>query len=347
MSLVDKNNMISKSISLDNRVIQKRTSADKICFANADIQLSFTVNTTDRNTAGDLILTFDKTLDYIIGSYQIGNNSKLFKRVNSTNSITKNVNINLDNNGPGNGIVFETFLNNRFHLSKIDDITTLTVSRTGAGIQSMELNILSAFPSLVTYVSNISQTPNFAFLENIPQISNLNFQLGTGVWSNLESLATSNLKSLILKGYNSYTPNIFANLPDSLYYLSITQMTSLTVDLADFFKQNKYRIGIFLNNINRVIYTGGAFFPQLISDTPDSKIDYLICQSSSVIYKLSSDQAAQLLIDFANQVDNVILQTPNNKRIRISGTTEPINFPGYVAARTKITDVLGISLSFS
>lgn len=352
MSLVSQNHTITKSQSLGNRVIQKRTPSDQIYFANTDIQLSFTVNITDRNTAGNLILTFDKTLDYIVGSYQIGDNSKLFKRVNSTNSIAKNVNINQDNNGAGNGSNFETFSSNRFHLSKIDDITSLTVSQTGTGIQSIGLSILSVFPSLVTYVSNISQTPNFAFLANIPQILNLNFQLGTGAWSNLGVLASSNLKSLILIGYNTYTPDIFTNLPDSLYYLSITQMTSLTVDLANFFKPNKYRIGISLSIINKVMYTGGASFPKMITDSPDSKIDYLVYQTSSVVYKLSSDHAAQFLIDFANQVDSVVLQIPANKKIRMSGTTEPTSYPGYAAAKSKITGSvasggLGINLSFS
>lgn len=351
MSVVYKENTVSKIQIGGNRVLQRRRT-DAVLFNDADIKISVTVNKSDRTTVGSLIVTFNKSLD-IIANYGIGANSKIFKKVTGT-SITKSFNINEDNNGAGNGSNLEEFSDNFFYLSAFD-VTSITIGRTSDGIQTTTLQLLTLLPNLLTYVNSIPQSPDFTFLNSVPSVINLDFMAGTqNTWNNgYASLKNSNLKALVVRGYNGANTPLINNLPNSLYYFRCVQLEGLQVDLKDFFTGNRVgfvSIGASIGGpVNRISYSGGAVFPSVLTESVQS-VDYILYQSSNVPNKITGDEFAQWLIDFANQVTAINLAT---KRITVQGTSpntsytdnsKPL-FKTYTAARNHVVNTLGIILT--
>ncbi|PZU91639.1 MAG: hypothetical protein DI529_00285 [Chryseobacterium sp.] len=354
MSLISQNVTATKSHSLGSKVFQKRNYNNALIRSYNTIGVNCTVNATDRSAVGSLVVTFNKPLSSIIGNYGIGANANSFKILNNVNSISKSFATNVDNNGAGNGSNYETFSNNIL-LSETAGITSITISQSGTGFQSASISLGEEFSDLVTYSITIPQAPNFSFLANIPLIKVLNFGISTGTFSNLQILSSSNLKALIMAGYNTTQPALLGNLPSSLYYLKIDQMTGYQIDLKNYFTGNRIGLNVGQVGVGGLSYSGGASFPKIIADSPDYKIDYILFQNN-VYSKLTSNEAAQFLLDFANQVEQVTLQIPASRKIRLIGTTEPLDsvttldpthtITTYGAAKTKIQS-LGISLTFS
>lgn len=345
--------------SQGSRVLQTK-KGNNVCFSDEDIVFNLWINTNvnNRPNTGDLTINFNTTLDYIIGIFNIGDNINLFKKVDNTSSISKSTKTNDDNNGPGNGINIENFNSNRIFLPKhqLDNIIKLSVSQgTVEGIQGIAILKISNLLNLKYLEINISQTPNFSFLENLPNISSLNFKTTPGNLTNQTYLFNSNIRYFIFSGYNTYSTKttLIDYLPTELYYFKITQSTSMVLDLKDYY--TGYRIGLNISSfqsVNTVSYTGGAVFPSVISPKEQS-IDYIL-NTMNIPNKLSGDAFAQFLIDFANQVTSCTLPS-SSKKIRCYGvtpntsytdTSQPI-YQTYTDALAYVTGTLGITVSFT
>ncbi|WP_027383049.1 hypothetical protein [Epilithonimonas caeni] len=353
MGKYDKGNTVIRSLSMDNRVLQSRTAQNTIVFNSPDISIGVNINSTDRSNVGSLTVAFNKDIHAKV-NWNIGDNATIFKPY-FTNTIVKSFAINIDNNGAGDGSISQSF-NNYFFIEDVSGVTSMAIS-TGAGIQSIHFQLFTNMPELSTFVNNVPTVPNFAFLDNMRNIKSLDMKISVSAFSNLYSLRDSNLRSLFLKGYNSTQPDLLANLPNSLYYLEITQMTDFIVNLPDYFTGTRIAINFSsTQSIKSITYVGNSIFPSVIADTLDYRIPstgYLYNQMNG---RLTGTNLSKFLIDFANQVTAVNLGNPLAKKMKFTGSTydsEYVDPDSTKAIRTavdainKMTGTLGISLSFS
>ena len=322
-------------------------------YSNHDILFRVALNQSDRENTGDVIVTFDKQIPLIVANWHYGNNTYKFSEYRNTKSFSKVTKINSDDNGPGNGALYQAF-NGYVYLSDISSVESLMVSSNGTGIQSVSVNIPVKLPNLKTYNCTIAQNPDWSFLEAMEGVVNLQFQTSTVGWSNISSLTNSNLVSFIYSGYNTSTIDIMSIIPASLVYLRITQMSSQIIDIGRYF--NGTRLGLSLSSnqsVRQVTYSGGAMFPSVMNDHSDYKIDYIfqILNLTSGL-KMTPDEISRFLVDFANQVTACNL---TNKRMRFQAHTtntsytdnsQPL-FKTYATALAHITNTLGITVQFT
>lgn len=347
MAKNDKGNTVVRSQSIGNRVLQSRTDQSTIAFNNPDISIGLNINSNDRPNVGDFTITFNKDINAKV-NWNIGTNANIFRSYSSS-SIVKPFATNIDNNGAGNGSNAQSF-NNYLFIDDVAGITSISLS-TGAGTQSIHFQVFSNMPEVTSFVSNMAIVPNFAFLDYMQSIKNLNMIVSISPFSNLTSLKNSNLTSLILNGYNTTQPDLLDNLPASLYYLEIGQMTSYTLDLKNYFTGTRIAIGF--KSVGTVSYSGGAHFPQVIADTPQYRISHIYSQTNA---KLNGTDLSRFLVDFANRVEAVNLGNSTARKMKFTGanydsayvdsdTTKTIRT--VQDAITKIREGLGITISFS
>lgn len=350
--------------SNSERVLQTR-QVDTVVFNNPDIIIDYEINTpiSNRDKTGDLIITFNKSLDWIVGNYSIGENYKIFKKVTSVNSISKVTKTLADNNGGGNGSNVEVFLNNYIYLSTTTGITSIQISNgAGGGINKFTLKLKTNFPDLTDYISMIPQASDFGFLDALPLIKVLYFRMTAGAGStfiNLLSLKNSNIEVLSLVSYNGENPsNLLNSLPHNLYYLTTTQMPVYTPEISEFFNGNPNRVGLVFEGVQGILkvkYDGNCVFPSVLNDSIYFKSLFIFSiqrpNLPEYIYKITPDQVSKFIVEFANQVTAVNV---TNKKIAFMNHTantsytdlsQPI-YTTYASALTYITVTLGVTVTF-
>lgn len=355
MPVYHNNSIISKLSNKNERILQKRDYLDRIIFSDTDIVLGVGVNQANRDTVGNVVLTFNKAVN-ARATWQIGNNSKTIRTYNSA-TITKQLATNIDNNGAGNGANAEAFTNFIYIIDK-SGITSLSITSTGTGVVTSSLSILSELPELTSITFGIASNPAFSILANIPLVRYLDMMINVANFSGLAILSNSNLVALALRGYNTTQPALLANLPASLYSLEITQMTEFVIDLKDYFTGNRISLNLStVQSVKTINYTGGALFPSIIADTSLFRISYIIQILGG---RLTGSSLSRFIVDFANQVTQVNLGNTVAKRMRFQGSTadtaytdntQPI-YQTYTSAlnfitRSVATGGLAISVQFS
>ena len=356
MSLVNNGNTVNYILSNSERVLQKRNALNSVIFNDYDILFVTGWNSSTPSKIGTITITFNTNLN-IISNWQVGSNLNLFKKTNN-NSISKNFNAGEDNNDNYTGN-FGSF-NNCLYFDEAQraSVTAITITQSSNGFQGTSVSIRKNFPNLVSYNNDIGQSPNFSFLNNIGNIVVLNLKISISSFSNLPVLASSNIKALILRGYNTTQPDLLKNLPLSLYYLEITQMTSFVVDLAQYFTGTRIAINFSTaQSVAGVTYSGGASFPSAIADTPEYRITSLYNQTN---IRLTGNNLSRFIVDFANQVKTVNLGNSVAKKMKFTGASpdtsyEDLNqplFTTYLTALDFITKStalggLGVAISFT
>lgn len=350
----------NKIYSNEKRVLQKRNSAQQVIFNDADIIFDFWINTpvANRPNTGDLTFNFNVNLDFIVVNFRIGNNTNLLKKVESSSTISKSTKINDDNNGAGNGSNYEMFTNNTLFLpeSQRNLIEKLTISQGSvAGIQGYTLRVLSYFPNLIYLDTRINQTPDFKFLENLPSIKSLDFSTSHVGIANVTLLKNSNVEFMIFRNYysSSNAIDMIKNLPPNLYYFQVVQCPVVDLDLKDFFIGKRFGFSASgAQALRTTTYSGGGIFPQNI-EPKHTAIDYIL-YIAAITNKLSGDDFARFIVDFANQVQSVTIPI-SQRRIRCIGVapntsytdnTQPL-YKTYTAALNYITTTLGITVTFT
>lgn len=350
---------INKIYSQGKRVIQKRTPSQLMTFHDYDISIGWTINKADRTTVGNVTVTFDVNLD-IFSNWQYGVNSNLFKENLNSMSVTKNLNINEDNNGEGNGGTYELISSFFYLKGSLDLVNKMTISQSSNGIQSATLRIFTLFANLKELVNNIPQTFDWIFLDSLPSIEYLTFSNNANsTQSNLLSLKNSNIKALQINGYNGFSQNsLIKNLPTNLYYLRITGLVTTDVELSEYFTGNRVGFVNSLSNstntfqfLRKITYVGGAIFPSVLTEGK-IKVDYIFRQSNfaAASNKLTETECARFIVDLANQVTAVNL---TQKRINFGGivpdsayvdNSKPL-YKTYADAENYVKNTLGITIS--
>lgn len=348
----------NKIYSGGKRVLQKRNSAQQVVFNDADIVLGIGINKADRTTVGSVTVTFDQNID-IFSNWQYGANTNLFKENLASMSVTKNLNINEDNNGAGNGSNAENVQSFFYLKGNLDLVNKITISQSSNGIQSTGLLIFTPFANLKELINNIPQSMNWLFLDSLPSVEYLTFVNNVTGMSNLLSLKNSNLKALQLSGYNLNNINsLIQNLPTNLYYFRINGFISAEVELSEYFTGN--RVGFVNSTLNggnstqylrKITYAGGAIFPSILTEGK-VKVDYIFRQLNNApdANKLTATECARFIVDLANQVTAVNL---TQKRINFGGivpdsayvdNSKPL-YKTYSAAENYVKNTLGITIS--
>lgn len=355
-----------KKFNSEKRIFHSRQD-NSIVWNEPDITLRNGINITNTTGAG-VTYNFVKTLDYIVVRWGIGQNENLIKKFENTNLISKSLEKNLDNNGNWD-TQNQSWNNNFFYIPNVDDIEEMVISSTLPNVFAVfELitfnkpfvnlkkidfgnSALNLFSNFTSFISNL---PNLYFLRL--RLANGNVPSAFNDLKNITSLKWLYITaSPVLSEANAV--NVFAQLPPNLYYLRFYMLGNYSFELSEFFTGK--RIGLYLqpqNSLNSqtVTYAGGAVFPTILTEDSRYPIDYIVNQPSGIANKLNGDALSRFIVDFANQVNAVSINSAG-KRIIFSGSTpntsytdnsQPL-FKTYASALNHITTTLGITVTFT
>ncbi|MFW2137091.1 hypothetical protein ACK2M7_12570 [Chryseobacterium sp. TY4] len=349
----------NKIFSDGKRVLQKRNSAQKVIFNDADIIMSvgYSVNLATRTMS----IVFDKKVDAFF-RFNNGLNAERILEFFDSDKITKNLNPNEDGNGDVQNPAVPNinfFKDCHIFLRDKSQVNKITTSSNNGNIWAF--NEVIKFSDGWNNLTEIDAS-NFAeigqiFIQNLPRLKILKLKLNransTGLSGDnfpLNSLNSNSLQYLYFSSAGGIT-NITALLPTSLRYLSIIgYYRNVNIDLKNFYTGN--RIGLSMSNGFKASYSGGAIFPATISDDSDYPIDYILYLGSSIDNKITGDEFSRFILDFANQVKSV---TTVQKRIRCVGVTANTSYTDnsqplyktYTAALNYITTTLGVTVQFT
>lgn len=340
-----------KRYSNQIRVIDVR-DISKITFRDFDVKFTISVNNLSRDV-GNSIGIGTNSLHRGAAVFNLGSNANRYVNFNA-NNVVKNININEDENGPGNGSNYEVFENNFIFFENPEAVKELnfTGAKGDNSVSAFEIN--KSLKNLQKIKAQRAILPHFKFLEFTQQIKSIEWALNTNPPTGVSHLKDSGVVWLKFSGYNTLGgSNFLYALPNDLYYFNFNYISSLathSINLADFFTGK--RVGLSCATINKLTYSGGAVFPSVLTELPGMEVDYILYHSNSVPNKLSAQETSRFLVDFANQVQQVNLVSKN---IRLIGGSVDVNysdntqlfFKNYTEAINYITTVLKVTVRFN
>ncbi|WP_379966959.1 hypothetical protein [Epilithonimonas sp. UC225_85] len=214
-----------------------------------------------------------------------------------------------------------------------------------------ELTTVTAFYNIRSLHAGISPSQDVSYLPKLRMFSGTY----TSALKGLQALT----RLYVNVTFNSTINDEFSQISN---FPELRQLSGLIIglDLRKFWNGNPNRMSVNMGDFagTSVTYTGGANFPQVISDGGGFNVDFIYYHGINTGTKLTGTALSRFLIDFANKVTSV---TSVNKKMQFSGSTydsayedpdtnKPIRTA--LAAITKITGSaatsgLGITLSFS